>query len=89
MVLVDTSHGLPHGPRDAGARALRDGGSTPIATAETNGTGQLPDQQVTFGLGLGGPLVVPGGQCLLDVFVDLGEPCLAEFFARHPVDRPQ
>ena len=73
VVLLNTGHGLPDGFGDAGSRALRDGGGTPIPAAKANGTGQFSHQEVTFGLGLCGPLGVPHGQCLLDVFVDLGE----------------
>lgn len=57
--------------RYTGSRTLRDGDGTPIATAEANGTGQLSDQKITFGLRLGSPLVVPQGECLLAVGVDV------------------
>src|SRR5688500_8286887 len=73
MVLMDPSHGVSDGPRDAGARTLGVGGGTPIATAETDGVAQLTDQEVTFGLCLCNPFVVPDGFCFLEILRDLHE----------------
>ncbi|MEO6031051.1 MAG: hypothetical protein ABIP61_03955 [Burkholderiaceae bacterium] len=72
-MLVDASHGLANSFGDAGSRALRARGGTPIAAAKANGAGEFSHQEVAFGLGLCGPLEVPLGKCLLAVFVDLGE----------------
>ena len=49
------------------------GRGSSIATAQANGTRELSNKEVAFGVGLGGALSVAGGARLLDVVFDLGE----------------
>ena len=73
MVLTDPGDRLADGAGHTGSSALGRGRGSSIATTEADRAGELANEEVAFGVGLRGPLGVPGGARLLDVVVDLGE----------------
>src|ERR671910_1788125 len=73
MMVGDPCDGVAHGAGHTGSSALGRGRRSSIATAQPDGARELSEQEVAFGIGLGGPFAVPGGPRLVDVLVDLGE----------------
>ena len=73
MVLTDPGDRLAYRASHARSSSLGCGGGAPAATAEAERAGQLSNEEAAFGVGLRGPLVVPGRARLLDVVIDLGE----------------
>jgi hypothetical protein len=74
MILADAVHGLSEGASHADPGAFRSGARPSIPAAQADGAGQLADQPVTLGLGLGGPFIVPHGLRFLYILVYLSKP---------------
>ena len=73
MVVTDPGYRLANRPGHAGSSTLRGGGCSSIATAQAKCAREFSDQEVAFGVGLGGPLCVTDGVRLIDVIFDLGQ----------------
>jgi hypothetical protein len=73
MVLGDPGHRLADRAGHSGSGALGRGRGSSTTTTQPERARQLLDQEVTFGVGLGGPLGVADGTGLLDVVLDLGQ----------------
>jgi hypothetical protein len=73
IVGTDPGYGVPNGACDPRSSALRRGRGSPFTTTEAECARQFSNQEVAFGLGLGGPLVVPARVRLIEVVVNLGE----------------
>ena len=73
VVLSDTGHGLADCPGDPGSRPLGRRRGASITSTQSDGAGELSNEEVAFGVGLRGPLGVPCSAGLVDVVVDLGE----------------
>jgi hypothetical protein len=73
IVGTDPGYGVPNGACDPRSSALRRGRGSPFTTTEAECARQFSNQEVAFGLGLGGPLLVPARARLIEVVVDLSK----------------
>ena len=80
VVLADSGHAMADSPGDRASGALGRRRSTSIAPAESDRTGQLPDQAFAFGIGLRCPVNIRHRPRFLNVVVDLCEPSAIRLF---------
>src|SRR5215211_4408301 len=73
MVLGDPGHRLADRAGHSGSSAFGRGRGSSITPTQPERARQLLNQEVTLGVGLGGPLGVADGMGLLEVVVDLGQ----------------
>ena len=73
MVLTDPGDRVADCAGDTGPSALGRRRGSSLATTQAKRARQLPNEELTLGVGLRSPLGVPDGACLLDVVLDLGE----------------
>ena len=73
MVLGDPGHRLADRAGHSGSGALGRRRGSSITATQPERARELLDQEVAFGVGLGGPLGVADGAGLLEVVFDLGQ----------------
>jgi hypothetical protein len=73
VVLTDPGYRVSNGAGDTRSSPFRRGRGSSLPPAEPERARQFSNEEVAFGLGLGGPLVVPVRGRLLDVLGDLRE----------------
>jgi hypothetical protein len=74
IVFSDARHRMPQRLRHARSGSLGSGTGSPVASTESDGTGQLSEEELTFSRRSRDTRVVCERSRLLEVFVDVREP---------------